>query len=71
MDLSLHNTDQIRVSSRLTYFLQELLPFAKSLFYWLFSAVFLDIDFKFGIWMFHDMIQIMFEIVKLDQLLLE
>ena len=38
-------------------FLQELLPFAKILFSGLFSAVFWDIQWQFGIWIVFDSIQ--------------
>ena len=37
--------------------LQELLPFAKIYFSGLFSAIFWDIDMKFGIWICHDILR--------------
>ena len=61
MNLSWHNTDQVWVSSRLTYFYRGYCPLFKFRFPDLFSAVFWDIDFKFGIWIYHHIIQIKFE----------
>ena len=55
MDLSWHNTDQVRDSSRLTYFYRSYCPLLKfrfaniSLFVW-------DIDLKFGLWICLDII---------------
>ena len=50
--------------------LQELLPLAKIQFSWLFSADFWDIELKFGIWIFFDLIQSS-NFVKPDLLLQE
>ena len=61
MKLSWLNTDQIRVSSLLTYFYRSYCPLLIFSFPDFFSAVIWGIDFKFGIWICHDIIQIKFE----------
>ena len=53
--------------------LQELLPFAKIQFSRFFSAAFSDIQMKYGIWIYFDLIHMSssFSFVKLDLLLQE
>ena len=62
MNLSWHNTDQVRVSLRFTNFYRSYCPLLKFSFPdLLFSAVFWDIDLKFGIWICLDITQNKFE----------
>ena len=61
VNLSWHNTNQVRVSSRLTYIYRSYCPLLKFTFSGFFSAVFWDIDLKFGIIICLDTIQIKFE----------
>ena len=60
VNLSWHNTDQVWVSLRLTYFYRSYCPLLKFSFPAFFSAVFWDIDLKYGIWICLDTIQIKF-----------
>ena len=61
MNSSWHKTDQVWVSPCLTYFQWSYCPLLKFSFSRFFSAVFWDIDLKFGIWTCHNIIQIKFE----------
>ena len=56
-----HNTDQVQLSSHLTYFYRSYCPLLKFSFPDFFSAVFWDIDLKFGIWICRDIIPIKFD----------